>query len=285
MTESAYAAMARDAGLAPVGARPPFWSYMAEAWRRRAFATTLAGYRISASLGANRLGLFWLVLKPTLMAALYGTVFGFILSSDTRPDNFVPFLVTGFYIFEFFATTFSQGARSIIRNQSLVRSLNFPRILLPITVVLQRLFELAAMMGVLVVILFLWREPVTWNWLLLIPILAMMTLFNAGVALIAARLTVHLRDLTEVIPVITRLLFYGSGIFYSLELVLADRPDILRLAQLNPVHDFIALARAALVSGNDFSPNLWIIASAATVLVFTFGLVFFWQAEERYSSV
>src|SRR5690554_3624183 len=242
----------------------------------------MARYRIQASLGDNRLGLAWIVLRPIFQSLVFGLVFGLIMPKGSRPDNFIPFLVTGIFIFQYFSQTFSAGAKAIVGNKSLVRSLNFPRMLLPIAVVLQNLFELIPMMAVLGVILLVFGEPLTWAWLLTIPVLLIMTLFNTGLALIASRLTVHVRDITQVLPYITRLLFYSSGIFYSLDLVLADRPTLLMLAQYNPVHAFITLVRAQMVSGNEATMLTWGVAAVAAVVFFIVGVVFFWRAEERY---
>ncbi|WP_296665204.1 ABC transporter permease [Demequina sp.] len=282
MTTTDYAALAREAGLPRVGARPPLVAYFKEMWERRHFATTMARYRIEATLSENRLGLAWVVLNPLLQAAVYGLIFGVIMPSSSRPPNFIPFLVTGFFIFTYFAQSFSQGAKAITGNASLVRSLSFPRMLLPISAVLQQLYQLVPMMIVLVVILVAFGEYPTWEWLLVVPILGLMTMFNLGVAFIAARLTVHLRDVTQIIPLITRILFYLTGIFYSLELVLADRPNLLKIAQLNPVHDYVALVRASMLDGQEHSTVLWVVASVSAVAFLVFGIVFFWKAEERY---
>lgn len=274
--------IATDAGLERVGARPPLRAYLAELWERRHFAYTLAQYRIQATMSENRLGLGWIVIRPIFTALIFGTIFGVIMTSDSRPDNFIPFLVTGVFIFEFFSNSFSQGAKSITSNASLVRSLSFPRMLLPLATVLQQVFELVPIMGVMTIIVIVTGEPITWYWLLVPVILVIMTMFNLGVALIAARLTVHLRDVTQIIPLITRILFYSSGIFYSLDKVLEKKPELLRLAQLNPVHDFITLVRAQMVTGNEASTQEWLIAIVAAVVVFIAGVVFFWRAEERY---
>ena len=56
-----------------------------------------------------------------------------------------------------------------------------------------------------------------WEWLLLIPLIALFTVFNTGLTLITARLTVHFRDLTQLLPFISRFFFYTSGIFFSVE--------------------------------------------------------------------
>ncbi|MFV0633060.1 ABC transporter permease [Demequina sp.] len=283
MSDIDYEAIARDAGLKRVGARPPLGEYLAEIWRRRAFAYSLAKFRIQASLNESRLGLGWIVLQPLLNAALYGLVFGFIMSSSSRPENFIAFLVVGVFTFQFFAQSFSQGARSITGNSGLVRSLSFPRMLMPIAQVLQELIELIPMVLVMGIIVAGTGEAITWKWLLVIPVYALMAMFNLGVALIAARLTVHLRDVTQMIPLISRLIFYSSGIFYSLELVLADNPPwMLTVAQLNPVHDYIALVRNFMIAGPELEPLVWIVAVGGAFVTLAIGIVFFWRAEERY---
>lgn len=282
MTPTDLEALASDSGLERVGARPPLRAYIAQTWHRRDFAATLARYRLQASMSENRLGMGWVVLRPILNAALFGTIFGVILPSSTRPDNFVPFLVVGFFIFEYFSKTLSGGAKAIVGSKSLVRSLSFPRILLPLAIVIRQFVELIPMLIVMALILIGFGEPITWWWLMLIPVMLLMTIFNLGVALIVARLTVHVRDLSQIIPLVSRVVFYTSGIFFDLERVLADNEDLLMLARLNPVHDFIALVRGYMVSGNPIEPFMWWIAIGATVVTFTFGIVFFWKGEERY---
>lgn len=283
VTDVDYDKIAADAGLERVGARAPFGAYLKELWERRHFAYTLARFRIQATMSENRLGLGWIVLRPIMTAVIFGTIFGLIMPKGTRPEeNFIAFLVVGVFIFEFFSKSFAAGAKSITSNRALVRSLNFPRMLLPFASIMQQVFELIPIMAVMGIIVLLTGEPLTWSWLLVPVILAMMTMFNMGVALISARLTVHFRDMTQIIPLITRIMFYSSGIFYSLDKVLADKPTLLKLAQLNPVHDYITLVRAQVLTGAEASTIEWVIAGAAAVLALGVGLIYFWRAEERY---
>lgn len=276
------AAFAAENGLERVGARPSLWAYLKETWQRREFAMTLARFRVRAGNEQTRLGILWVVLRPILMALVYGLVFGIIMPRDTRPGDvpFIPFLVTGVFIFQFFGTSFSGGAKAITGNEGLVRSLAFPRILLPLATVYQRLLELGPMMGIMLLIAAAFGIWPTWEWLLIVPVLMLMSIFNAGVALFAARLSVHLRDTQNIIPFITRLFFYGSGIFFSIELTLTNETAI-RIAQLNPVHDYITLVRQ-FVLGLPADPFVWWSALIAPVVMIVFGTIFFWQAEERY---
>lgn len=278
MTLAEYA---RGRGLKRMGARPAFLEYLKLAWKRRDFAIAMSIYSNQAALSKTRLGRGWLVLGPTLQAAIYGLIFGVILG-DRRPENFIPFMITGVFLFSFFSGSFSTGASSLTGNKDLVRSLSFPRLLLPISAVIRQLINLLPQLALLALILLLWRQPITWNWLEMIPILLLMTMFSLGLAMIAARLTVQVRDVSKLIPFITRLVFYTSGIFFELEKILGGYPELLALAVLNPVYDFISLARGALVVGYESTLSLWLISIAWAVGTLLFGIWYFWRAEERY---
>src|SRR5699024_6844931 len=108
--------------------------------------------------------------------------------------------------------------------------------------------------------------------------------FNIGVSLIMARLTVHFRDLSEIIPVLTRLLFYTSGIFFSFEARFPDFEIGLTVVQYQPINEFLSLARGIVLQGPDYTfPAIyWLYVIVWTVALLIIGLVFFWSAEERY---
>lgn len=269
-------------GLFRVGRRPPFGPYLAEAWRRRHFAFSLAGYRLIGGLLQNRLGVLWILLKPVLTALIYGTIFGLVVSSDARPDDWVPYLLTGVFVFEFFTVCFTGGSRAITGNARLVQSLGFPRILLPLSVVIEQAMRMIPIVLLLAVLLLVLGVPISWSWLLVIPILALMAVFNLGVALIVARMSVWVRDVQQFIPTINRILFYASGIFFQVDVVFADNPVMLTIVHLLPTYDFISLARGVMLVGHP-APLLAVIAAPIwAVLAIIVGVVYFWRAEARY---
>jgi len=269
-------------GLMLVGHRPPLGAYLVDTWRRRSFAFTLAKYRLVSRLLQNRLGLLWIVLKPVFMAAIYGTIFGALLSSSARPDDWVPYLLIGVFIFQFFTSCFSGGARAITGNSKLVQSLGFPRLLLPLSVVIEHGLEFVPVVALLAVLLLVFGVPIAWSWLLVIPILLMMAVFNLGLGLIVARMSVRVRDVQQFIPVINRLLFYASSIFFQLDEAFADHPTILTIAHLIPTYDFIALVRGVMLTDHPVPPLVMVAAPAWALLAIVIGVVYFWKAEARY---
>lgn len=280
MTDAA--SLIAPAGMHPVGARPPLAAYIAEAWRRRRFAFTLASYRLVAGLLPNRLGVLWIILKPLSMAIIYGTIFHFVLAGPARPSNFIQFLIVGIFIFEFFTGCFGGGAKSVTSNAKLVQSLGFPRILLPVSVVIEQAMRMGPVLVLLGILLIIFGEPVRWSWLLIIPILAVMAVFNLGLAMIVARLSVYARDVQQFIPIINRVLFYATGIFFSVDGALADYPVALTIAHLVPTYEFISTARQVLLESYSAPLLAWVAAPLWAVVMIVIGTVFFWQAEARY---
>ena len=272
---------AKTHGLKQIGTRPKFSEYLKQAWDRRDFAFTMSLYASEAANARTRPGRWWLVLLPSLQAFAYGLVFGLILG-DLRPDNFIPFLITGVFLFSFFSGSFSSGAKAITSNSGLLKTVSFPRILLPLSAVLREFINFLPQLGILAVVMLAFGQQVTWDWLYLIPITLLMFLFSTGLAMISARLTVQVKDLGKLVPFITRIMFYSSGIFFEIERIFAGYPELLAIAMLNPVYDFISLARGALINDMEMTPFFWVASSIWSVGIFLFGVFYFWRAEARY---
>lgn len=273
--------LAAETGLHRVGARPRFWSYLRDFWGRRQFVVAMARYSLRADLERNRLGIVWLVLTPAVNALIYGVIFYF-LQRGTDPIQFAARVVIGVFLFQFFTKSMTKGAKSITGNQSLVQSLAFPRITLPIGEVLQEFLSLMPSIALLFLVLPLlghWPSP---SWLLLIPLLALFTLFNTGIALFTARLTVHVRDLTQVLPFVNRILFYTSGVLFEVSKIFDRYPAVVQLYDFHPIYQVLQMARAALLGGYEYDPMYWLYFSIWSIVLFVAGLMFFWAAEERY---
>ncbi|GLY14823.1 ABC transporter permease [Kineosporia rhizophila] len=282
------AASAAQYGLVQLGGRPPLGKYLSELWSRRHLTWEFAKSRFRAQNEANRLGMGWVVLNPLIQAGVYGLVFGLIMPNSSRPENYPAFLVVGVFTFSFFSGCFADGAKSLISNRGMVRALHFPRAVLPLATVLQKMFELVAMVAVMAIIVMFTGETPDLDWLMIIPAYALMALFCGGVAFLAARLTVHMRDITQLIPFITRLFFYMSGIFFIIGERFKDRA-FGPLLELNPLNVYISLIRYSMLeglrgveNGIEITATTWALAGGYGVLLFVVGFLFFWQAEGLY---
>jgi teichoic acid transport system permease protein len=200
-----------------------------------------------------KLGQLWQILAPLLNAGVYFLIFGLIITGVSRgvPD-YLAFLVTGVFVFSFTQRTFISTSKVITDSLPLIRALQFPRASLPLAYVMIELQQLALSMVVLFALIPITGEPVTWDWLLVIPALALLTIFNAGLALFAARTGARINDFAQLLPFLMRTWLYISGVIYSVQVFVAQHSQnhgwVTTLLQLNPAAIFITLVRNALLA-------------------------------------
>jgi len=272
--------LAKAYGLRRVGTRPPLGTYLWQAWQRRDFMVTMALYRLRSTVEGNRLGVLWYVIRPLIDAAIYGLIFG-VLQGSARPPDYIAYVVTGVFLFNFFTTSFSTGAQSIVSSNALVQSLAFPRLTLPLSRVVESFLAFLPSMTLLPFLLVAFGHRPSWQWLLMIPLLALFFLFSSGTALVMARLTVHLRDVSQLIPVISRLLFYTSGVLFDVNRIFEQYHWVIKVYNFYPLYQVLCIARG-LMMGTAYPLHYWFDFSVWSVVFFIVGLLFFWSAEERY---
>ncbi|MEU2440315.1 ABC transporter permease [Streptomyces rubradiris] len=282
------AELAAKYGLSVSGARPSLVEYVRQLWGRRHFILAFSQAKLTAQYSQAKLGQLWQVATPLLNAAVYFFIFGLILhaSRGMSQDVYIPFLVTGVFVFTFTQSSVMSGVRAISGNLGLVRALHFPRASLPVSFSLQQLQQLLFSMLVLFAVAIGFGSYPGLSWLLIVPVLVLQFLFNTGLALIVARMGAKTPDLAQLMPFLLRTWMYASGVMFSINNMLAGRPEwIVRVLQVNPVAIYMDLMRFALIDGYGSShlpPHVWAIALFWAVVFFAGGFVYFWKAEERY---
>jgi teichoic acid transport system permease protein len=283
----APAQLATRYGLRAAGERPGLMEYIRSLWAYRHFITAFANARNVATLTTARLGQLWHVLTPLTNAAVYYLIFGVILDTSRGIDNFVAYLCAGIFIFGYTSAVASAGTSAISGNLNLIRALQFPRASLPLSVTITQLQQLLASMVVLMAIVLVTGEPPSLAWLALVPLLALQTVFSAGLAMLLARLGSKIVDMRQVIPFVLRTWLYGSGVFYSLTSATENLPSwASTVLHLNPMLVFIELAREALLVDtpptNMSVPQMWLVAVGWAVVTGVGGFLYFWRGEKEY---
>ncbi|WP_327698913.1 MULTISPECIES: ABC transporter permease [unclassified Streptomyces] len=280
--------LAAKYGLAVSGARPRLVEYVRQLWGRRHFILAFSQAKLTAQYSQAKLGQLWQVATPLLNAAVYFFIFGVILKADRGMPRevYIPFLVTGVFVFTFTQSSVMAGVRAISGNLGLVRALHFPRAALPVSFALQQLQQLLFSMIVLFVVSIGFGSYPKASWLLILPALALQFLFNTGLALIMARWGSATPDLAQLMPFVMRTWMYASGVMFSIPVMLADKPQwVADVLQWNPAAIYMDLMRFALIDGygsENLPPHVWAVAGGWAALFAVGGFVYFWQSEERY---
>jgi teichoic acid transport system permease protein len=256
--------------------------YLRDVWSRRGYIRQVALSELRNRQVTNVLGNLWHLLNPALTIGVYYVVFGLILKTDRGVENFVAFLTIGLFVFQFGQKSTIDGARSVVSNKGLIKAVRFPRVILPITSTYTEALASLPTFGVAYVVAILSGVDITWRWLMLVPLLAMMTVFNSGTAMVAARLTTHFHDTIQILPFIFRLLLYVSGVIFSVDAYVADSTLLNTLFTLNPYYCFISLARWSILAGN-LQTDLLVSAIGWTIVIFVAGFAWFRSAEEAYA--
>lgn len=274
------AAEARAAGLLEMSMRPSLARYLALLWSRREFA-------LLAPLGELRqrnmntvLGSAWHLLNPLFQAAIYFFFFGIILDSRGDINNFPVWLIIGLITFGLTQKVIASCSDIIVNRLAMLRTLNFPAAILPVSVTLG---ELLAHVPAVVVMLIaaLTVASIDIAWLMLVPIVVLQVLMSLGLGLIAARLTVHFRDFSQILGHLLKMWLFASGAIFPID----GAPEgwIKQTLEVNPPYVFIKLTRGVLLDGVVLLPELRLAALYA-VVGFVTGFLYFHRYEGRYSS-
>ncbi|MEU9961409.1 ABC transporter permease [Streptomyces sp. NPDC050982] len=283
------AVLAARYGLTVSGARPSLPAYVRQLWARRHFITAFATAKLTAQYSQAKLGQVWQVATPLLNAAVYYFIFGELMGTSRGVPDYIPFLVTGVFVWTFTQSSIMAGTRAISGSLGLVRALHFPRAALPVSYALQQLQQLLFSMAALFVILLCVGVPVSVSWLLAVPALALQFVFNAGVAMIMARMGAKTPDIAQLMPFVLRTWMYVSGVMWSIDKVLTahqDMPHIVLVAlECNPAAVYIDLMRFALIDtfhASQLPHHVWALAVGWALLAGVGGFIYFWKAEETY---
>lgn len=257
--------------------------YLRELWRRREFTLALGLGNLKARNASTSLGLLWWVLNPMLLGAVYFLVFGIIFGGGSRGDDFLIYLLSGMFIFHFTAQSMTGGANSIIQNAKLLANLRFPRLLLPISTLIEALVGFVASLGVLAVMIVIFqivldRQYLTFRLLYLPVIVALQILLNLGLGAMTARLAVPFRDINNLLPYLTRIWLYLSPVIWPLSFLDNAGPTIKRLVALNPMYDLIGLYRSSLL-GYTFTMDQVLGAVIWAVVIGVVGVTVFVRYE------
>jgi teichoic acid transport system permease protein len=320
LSDVPLAELAAQYGLRPSAARPPVLAYLRDLRRRWSFIVAFATARNIAMYTEARLGQLWQVLTPLLNAAVYFLIFGIVLKINRGVPNYLAFLVTGVFVFNFTQRAFISTSKVITDSLPLIRALQFPRASLPLAYVMIEFQQMLLSMGVLLIIIVAVppHEPVSWYWVLAIPVLLLQTIFNIGVGLFVARIGSQVNDFSQLLPFLLRTWMYVSGVLFSIAgLDIRSHRWVVVLLELNPAALYITLMRNALLQSQRLSApgsqpynyrlcslwktksklywydsahchyyanpaHFWYYGIGWAVLAVVVGFFFFWRAEAKY---
>jgi ABC-2 type transport system permease protein len=210
---------------------------------------TLAVQEFKLRFFGSILGYLWQLMRPLMLFGVLYVVFTQFVKVSDQP-LFPVSLLLGIVLFTFFAEATAGAVSAVVDREQLVRKIHFPRLAIPLSVVLTAGFNL----GLNLVVVFIFGLSLgieaRWTWLELPVLLLLLGFFTVGLAALLSALYVRFRDIRPIWDVTLQVLFYGSMIIVPFETVYDRFHTGARLLLANPLAAIVQQGRHAVVDRN-----------------------------------
>jgi ABC-type polysaccharide/polyol phosphate export permease len=257
----------------------PLAQYVRSIWERRAFMVELAKADLRGTRSNTTLGRLWGVLDPLFMAAVYFFLFRVISGGRGRPFEFLPVLVAGVFLLSLTMGAMNEGGRSIKRSKYLLLNSSFPRAMLPAVSLYKGLLAFVPAIGV-VALVYVVAGHDPGPELAYLPLLFLIQIvLNLGLSLLVATVVTLVRDASNVLNYVTRLLFFATPVIYPVDRLPEAAHNVL---QWQPLFALFA-AYQQVVSGE--VPSLSLIAQSAAwaIVLLVLGAHVFRKHEHEFA--
>jgi ABC-2 type transport system permease protein len=186
------------------------------------------------------LGYLWSIARPLLLFAVLVGVFTQVFRIGSEVPHYEVLLLFNIVLFGFFQEATSAAVTSLVAQEGVVRKTQFPRLVVPLSVVLTSLFNLGLNLVVVVVFLLAFGVDPMWTWLLFPVVLVLLIALTTAVSLVVSSLYPRFRDMAIIWTVLSTVLFYASPVLYPIDKVPGTLRDVFLL---NPLAPLLELAR------------------------------------------
>jgi ABC-2 type transport system permease protein len=260
-------------------------SVFKEIWQRRELLWLLVVRNLKLRYKHSALGFFWSLLSPLLLILIYA-LFAAILRFNRGHANYLEFLVTGIVVWQFLSMCLNDSLYAIMGNVNLVKKTAFPRIILPLAMVLANLLNF--LLTWVVLFAYLAFSGMHFTHLELLPlVLLAQTVLCLGLALLLSAMNVFFRDTEHILGIGTLAWFFMTPIFYPVQMQLDFLPSQYGwLAFLNPMSGVVWGYRRLLMGTNmpDVPVPAWypLISAAVCFIMLVLGFAVFQKLQRRF---
>jgi ABC-2 type transport system permease protein len=223
-----------------------------------------AGYHNTA------FGYLWSLARPLMLFGVLLLVFTKIFRLGSEVPSYPALLLLNIMLFTFFAEATTNAVQSVTKQENVVRKMQFPRIVIPLSVVLTAALDLLLNLVVVLVFLLVYGVDPQWTWLLLPVLLLALLAITTGVAMLLSALYVRFRDVGIIWSVVVQVLFYAAPILYPIEIAPEGFRDLI---QANPLAPLFEQARVWIIDPS--APDITEAAGGSDALVVLPVVLFF----------
>jgi lipopolysaccharide transport system permease protein len=228
------------------------------------------------------LGVAWAIIQPLFTMLIFTLFFGKLAKVPSDNVPYPLFVYAGLVLWTFVSTAVSNCGNSLVNSQNLLTKVYFPRLIIPGATVAAGLVDFAISFAVLIGLMIYYQVSLTWNLLLVVPVVLLTTLLALGFGMWTAALNVKYRDIRFALPFAIQLWMFLSPIIYPSSFV----PEQYRWVLLiNPLTGFIDNFRAALFASRGINWTSFGIATAITLVMLVYSVIVFKKMERNFADI
>lgn len=237
---------------------------------------------LKSEVANSYLGWIWWILEPTLFMFVY--IFVSFVVFRNKEQHFPIFVFVGLSSWQFFDKTLKQSVKLVSANKSVVSKIYLPKFILILIRIAVNGFKMFISYGLIVLMLFVFRVPISLNILFVVPLVITLMLFTFGLSCLMLHFGVFVEDLSNVLYIFLKFVFYLTGIFFSVE-KRVPKPWNAFLLKLNPVAFIIDSLRKSIIYAESidvFGLFVWFFVS---LIISSMGLLLIYKYENTYVKV
>lgn len=244
-------------------------------WR---YSIVCAKSYLKSEVANSYLNWVWWILEPFCFMLIYAYIFGVVF--HTSEDYFAAYIFIGLTMWNFFNKTLVASVQMVKRNKSLVSKVYFPKYILLLTRMWVNGFKMLISFGIVVALILFYRIPITWNVVYAVPILIDLFLLTFGMSTFLLHYGVYVEDLSNVVNILLKIVFYLTGIFYHLEKRIPEYGALLN--QYIPTAYLLTSMRQALIYGQTPGWQMLLFWFVVGLLLSCLGVRKIYRQENNY---
>jgi ABC-type polysaccharide/polyol phosphate export permease len=250
--------------------------------RYRALIQSLVARELKARYRGSVLGFFWSFINPLLLLLVYTFVFAYVMQPPVGTDPYPLFMFCGLLPWTWFSASLIESSGVLIAGGNLIKKVLFPAEILPIVTVTANMVHFFLALPILVFFLIWYRAPLTPLEVAWFPVVVLVQyVFTLGCALILSALTVHFRDIRDILANLLTLWFFATPIIYSYKVAPALAA---RFMNLNPFAHLAISYQEILFFPGPFGHWKWLLALGfASAVFFLFGYFIFDRLRDSFA--
>lgn len=216
--------------------------------RRLAYLSWIIGlteYRLTYF--GSVLGYLWSLMRPLLLFGVLYVMFSQIVDFGNDIPNYPVLLLMNIVLFNFFSDATTRGLTAVVERESLVRKMQFPRLVVPLSRVLSAWLNLGISLVAVFIFLLGYGVSPRASWLLLPLTVIPLALLTLCVSMLLSALYVRYRDMAPIWAVFSTVLFYGSPVLYAIDKVPGGYREW--MLRINPISDLLEQTRKWIIDG------------------------------------